>query len=187
MLFNFKKIVFFFLFSLYSFNLWAETPTKIESIIDSPDLITEDLITELVQLLQKKENNFDEVALFLDQKMASYIDFDYLIRWSTGKDFRYLTPQQKQRLNYQFKRMVLTAISDRFTGYPLTQIKFLPITKVTEEQATAPVLLQEVEGQSDILNFRFYPSKTGWKIFDISHNGHSLLNFYRQYFDKARH
>ncbi|MCU7868794.1 MAG: ABC transporter substrate-binding protein, partial [Candidatus Thiodiazotropha sp. (ex Lucinoma borealis)] len=32
------------------------------------------------------------------------------------------------------------------------------------------------------IDFRFYRSKAGWKVFDVSANGNSAIAFYRQHF-----
>ncbi len=152
-----------------------------QAIIDSPDLIIKALIKQLLILSQ--ENNLPSLVTFLQQKMASYIDFDYIAQWSLGRNYRKLNPQQQQRLKTKLTQFILTAISERFEGYQTQQIQFLPVQLTDPEQATTTLLIQEIDGQVDAINFRFYATQSGWKIFDITHNGHSLLQAYHRYFN----
>jgi ABC-type transporter MlaC component len=173
----------FLLYPLYSAAdaIMQTNETMEEKIIDSPDLIIESLITELLTI---PTEDFATLVPFLHQTVAPYLDFDYMTQWIAAKEYRKLNQQQKQQLKTTLTRFVLTSISERFNGYQSNQIQFLPIQDIDLEQASSTLLIQEMDGQIDSLTFRFYATQQGWKIFDITHNGHSLLQAYRHHFDK---
>jgi phospholipid transport system substrate-binding protein len=42
----------------------------------------------------------------------------------------------------------------------------------------------QASGYPASIDFRFYQSNEGWKIFDVTANGNSALAYYRQYFNR---
>ncbi len=178
------KKLFIFLLLFNSSILFAnEIPQDKSDIIDSPDLILDSLLTDLVKLLQTKPLDFERLGVFLQKEFADYMDFDYIARWTVGKYYRYLDERQKTELIDQLKKFILGAIADRFMGYQLEQLHFLPAERGNQGEVHVAVVVDELMTTSTPIVFRFYHANAHWKIFDIAVNNHSVLNYYQRYFN----
>ena len=167
-----------------SFNfVYADATSQANNdIIDSPDLILDSLLTDLIKLTQKKPLDFQKLSQFLQKNMANYIDFDYISRWTAGRYYRYLDPTQKQNLSNQLKQLILNALADRFIGYQVDELHILSTERGQNGEVHVHIALDEATGESPPLLFRFYHTQKSWMIFDIALNNHSLLNYYQYYF-----
>lgn len=126
------------------------------------------------------------LVTFLDHEVAPYFDFEYMARWAAGSLYRRLTPEQNQRLAQKLKHMFLDALARNLGTYarPLPRIDVFPARagqSGNETSVDARVVTDS--GLVVQLQFRFYWSDSGWKIYDVSANGASAVAFYRGYFN----
>jgi len=122
------------------------------------------------------------IAAFLDQEIAPYFDFAYMARWAGGRMWQRMTPQQRRDFEGQLQQLFLGALTQRLTRYGGQQIRVLRSRPGRDNEVTVGVAIQNPQGYPARLNFRFYHSSDGWKVFDVSANGNSALMYYRQYF-----
>ena len=122
------------------------------------------------------------IATFLDREIAPYFDFSYMAQWAGGPLWRRMTPQQRREFEGRLQQMFLGALTQRLTRYGGQQIRVLRSRPGRNNEVTVGVAIQNPRGYPARLDFRFYRSDEGWKVFDVSANGNSALMYYRQYF-----
>lgn len=125
------------------------------------------------------------LVTFLDHQVAPYFDFEYMARWAAGSLYRRLTPEQNQRLAQKLRHLFLDALARNLGTFarPLPRIDIFPTRPGRSgNEATVDARVITDSGLMVQLEFRFYWSEHGWKIYDVSANGASAVAFYRGYF-----
>ncbi len=127
----------------------------------------------------------EEVRLFLDREIAPYFDFSYMARWAGGRSWRYLGEARRLELEQQIKVDFLTTLAMRLSGYEGQQVRILRTRRDDVNQATVMVGVLNPGRYPAQLEFRFYRSPEGWRVFDVSANGSSAIMHYRTKFNRA--
>ena len=125
------------------------------------------------------------LRMFLDREIAPIFDFAYMARWAAGPMYRRLNEDQHARMTAMLRDLFLGALARNLGSYarPLPRVDVFPARFSGDgEQATVHSRVVADNGLLVRLNFRFYWSGRGWRIFDVSANGASAVGFYRGYF-----
>lgn len=131
--------------------------------------------------------NADEVRAFLDQEISPFFDFDYMARWAGGPIYMQMNEEERADFAAKLKGLFFAALARNLGTYaePTPAIDIFPARAKgygREVTVTARVTPQGPGALPVRLDFRFYPSRAGWKIFDVTANGTSAVTYYRNYF-----
>ncbi len=131
---------------------------------------------------QQGSSNPESMAAFLETEIAPYFDFAYMAKWTAGPTYRNMSEQQRSQLEQDIKSMLLASLSQRLGRYDNQDVRFFKPRRVAQNEVKVRVGILQAGGYPTKIDFRFYRSESGWKVFDVSANGASALSFYRQYF-----
>jgi len=150
-----------------------------------PALILKQGLQRLIAFIGSKERpDSRRIAAFLDQEIAPYFDFDYMARWAGGRLWQEMTPQQRREFEGQLQQRFLGTLAQRLGGYGGQQVRVMRARQGRNNEVTVDVAVMNPGSYPSRLKFRFYPSRDGWRIFDVSANGSSAVMYYRQYFSQ---
>jgi len=125
------------------------------------------------------------VHAFLEREIAGDFDFRAMSRWVAGPYYRRITGPQRERLSAKLHGLFFHAIARNLGTYarPLPRIDIYP-TRAGRSRAVRTVRVRVIptSGFAIRLDFRFYRSKAGWKVFDVAADGASAIAYYRRYF-----
>ena len=148
-----------------------------------PGEVLREGVSKLLQFLRQQERQNPELmAMFLEQEVAPYFDFAYMAKWTAGPSYRNMNEQQRALLEQKIKKMLLSSLSQRLVNYSNQDVRFFQPRRVGQNEVKVRMGILQASGYPTSIEFRFYRSESGWKIFDVSANGSSALSFYRQYF-----
>ncbi|MCU7872235.1 MAG: ABC transporter substrate-binding protein [Candidatus Thiodiazotropha sp. (ex Lucinoma annulata)] len=148
-----------------------------------PGTVLREGMTNLLRFLrQSEEPNPQMISAFLEQEIAPYFDFDYMATWAAGPMNRRMNEQQRTELAQKIKVMLLGTLTERLAKYNNQEVRFFRPRRVGENEVKVRVGILQSGGYPANIDFRFYRSKAGWKVFDVSANGNSAIAFYRQHF-----
>lgn len=125
------------------------------------------------------------IRAFLDEEIAPHFDFAAMARWAAGPLHHRLNATQREHLTERLKELFLGALARNLGAYaqPLPRIEVYPSPAPPwVDQTTVRALVIPRNGLRIQLEFRFYRTPGGWKIFDVAANGASAVAFYRNYF-----
>ncbi len=154
--------------------------------VATPDQLIRQGVNRLTGFLMGVENASPEaVREFVEMELAGFFDFEYMSRWAAGPFYRRLSDAQKAAMTAKMKDMFLGAVAQHLGSQqlPLSRVDVYPARPgrtVNESDVLTQVFTHNSRMQ---LNFRFYWSQTGWKVFDVSANGASAVAFYRRFFN----
>ena len=133
---------------------------------------------------QEQQPSEREIAAFLDHEIAPYFDFSYMARWAGGKMWRGMSPDQRRNFESRLQRMFLGTLAERLTSYGGQQVKVMRARRGRPNEVIVGVAVINPRGYPARLDFRFYRSSEGWKVFDVSANGTSAVMHYRKHFNR---
>jgi phospholipid transport system substrate-binding protein len=126
-----------------------------------------------------------EKALELaEAKILPHVDFEEATRLALSRAWSQASAEQKRKLVAEFRATLLRTYTNAMSAYSASQAKYLP-PRSKAQGAEATVRYQFLrEGSAPLqVAYELRRSGTGWKIYDISVEGISLVLTYRTEFD----
>ncbi|MCB1856845.1 MAG: ABC transporter substrate-binding protein [Gammaproteobacteria bacterium] len=133
---------------------------------------------------QDERPSREAIALFLDQEVAPYFDFAYMAKWAGGRAWRHLGPERQAELEQTIKIDFLSTLAQRLAGYDGQQVRIIRTRRGSGNEVSVMVGILNPGSYPAQLEFRFYRSSRGWKVFDVSANGSSVVMHYRSEFNR---
>ena len=152
----------------------------------TPDQIVQQGIDNLTHFLASAtQPRAAEIRAFLDQSIAGYFDFPYMSKWAVGPYYRRLTNSQKTSISNHLADTFLMALARNLGtfAHDMPTVQVFPATRGrTSNEVVVPTRVLLDSSFMLQLEFRFYWSPEGWKIFDVAANGSSAVAYYRRYY-----
>ncbi|GAB3184460.1 MlaC/ttg2D family ABC transporter substrate-binding protein [Hydrogenophaga aquatica] len=157
---------------------WAEGET--------PEALIQRIAGELIEQVKNdraiQAGDLAKVVALVDSKIMPHVNFTRMTASAVGRFWRQATPEQKQRLQEEFKTLLV-----RTYAGALSQLKDQTLTlkpSRSRPEDTEVVVRSEVRGKGDPvqLDYRLEKTPSGWKVYDINVLGVWLVETYRGQF-----
>lgn len=150
-----------------------------------PAEVLEQGLNRLIDFMgQEQRPGRKRQVMFVERQIAPYFDFDYMARWAGGQLWRQLDKGQRYQLKTQLKQQFLATLVQKLSAFGGQKVNVLRVRQKRGGEVSVGVIIMNPQGYPAKLNFRFYQSSTGWKIFDVSANGNSALMHFRRHFKR---
>lgn len=118
-----------------------------------------------------------------NQIIMPHVDFQRMSSWVLGKHWRRATAEQKQQFPAQFRSLILRTYATALSEYTDETISYLPLRATDNAtDVTVRTIIERSAGPSIPVAYRMHQTQQGWKVYDISIDGISLVNNYRRSF-----
>lgn len=156
----------------------ADTPSA-EALIQQ---VSNEVIDTIKGDKALQSGDVSKIISLVDTKVMPNVNFPRMTASAVGRYWREATPEQKARLQDEFKLLLV-----RTYAGALTQVKDQTVQlKPSRAQPTdnEVVVRTEVKGKGDPiqLDYRLEKTDSGWKIFDVNVLGVWLVDQYRSSF-----
>jgi phospholipid transport system substrate-binding protein len=178
-------------------NLWRNIPPAICLIAatqsfaaeTAPDAlikgITSDVIAAIKQDKDIRAGNTAKIDALVQAKILPYFDFERATREAVGFNWRQATPEQRSELTAQFRTLLMRTYSGTLASYRDQIIRFKPVHMTPADTDVTVQSEVEQSGSPAIgIDYELERTDSGWKIFDVSVDGVSLIANYRTTFDE---
>lgn len=166
------------------------TPIRAE---DMPDKILSEAASEIQGLLKKNHAAYkaDRKKLYkmVHEKVLPHFDFSAMSRLVLARYWRTADEDQRGRFTLAFRDLLVRTYATAFLKYTNDKIKFLPFRgKPGDKRVVVKTEIQPAAGGPAIpIDYRFYNKGKGWKVYDVTIDGISLvLNYRNVYAEKIR-
>ena len=119
---------------------------------------------------------------FLETEIAPYFDFEYMTRWAAGPAWRRMEPEQRTMLQERLEASFMTTLAQKLTTYTNQPIRYFTPRGQNRNDVSVSAWIMQPNGYPTRMEFRFYKSGSGWKIFDVKAAGNSAVVYYRNRF-----
>lgn len=164
-------------------------PTTALAISEEPvELIrmtTEQVLGKLAQAPQIKSEP-EQLKHLVEESIVPSIDFVRLSRLTLGKHWRTASTEQRNRFTSEFKLLLMRTYSTSLTEYSGQDIEYIPLKETPDgKRSTVRTKLHQPSGSPVTVDYSLYKSGNGWKIYDVSIEGISLVVNYRSSFGQV--
>jgi len=156
---------------------------------DSPVDTIRDGARQVLDLLkQDNGKNTRQIRQQVEAVAIPQFDFQRMTALAVGRGWRTATPEQQQELTQEFQTLLVRIYTSTMTRYKGTQVdvKPNPILANSGREATvkSEVTLPNSSDKKPVsIDYTLYKTTQGWKIYNVSVEGASLVTVYRNQFN----
>lgn len=152
----------------------------------TPDALVRQISVDVIETAKADKaiqaGDMSRIISLVDAKVIPSVNFEIATRSAVGPKWREATPEQRGKLQTEFKTLLL-----RLYSGALAQVKdqTVEVTKTLPVQGSTQVVVQtEVRGKGEPikLDYRLDKSTEAWKIIDVNVGGIWLVQNYRTQF-----
>jgi phospholipid transport system substrate-binding protein len=165
--------------------LFLATATRADVL--SPDVLIKNTASEVLDIVRAdkelRAGNQKRLLELVDAKVLPHFDFERMTRLAVGKSWRAATPEQKQSLMKEFRILLVRTYTKAFTSYRDQTVEIKPFKldpAATEVTVKTAIVKPGGGGQQPILvDYDMEKLPDGWKVYDLTVEGVSLVTSYR--------
>jgi phospholipid transport system substrate-binding protein len=161
---------------------WAQTD-------EAPDALVRRLSTEVLDAIKSDKaiqaGDIAKVIALVESKVLPHINFERMTASSVGPGWRQATPEQRKRLQEEFKTLLVRTYAGALTQVTDQVIAVKPLRAAPEDKEV--IARSEVKGRGDPIQLDYRLEKTpgqgaGWKIYNINVLGVWMVETYKSQF-----
>ncbi len=155
-----------------------------------PDELVRKVTTDILESVQKDKQlqagDRKKALALAEEKILPLIDFEEATRLAVGRAWRTATPEQRNRLETEFRRMLVRIYWNALGVYQGQTMRVLPV-RMQPGATETTVRNQYIRPGKPPASVDYAMRKTadGWKIYDITAEGISLVLTYRSEFEQV--
>ena len=153
----------------------------------APDELVRTTSREVIEILKtdKEARSGKRLLDLVDAKVLPHFDFTRMTRLAVGKNWRNATPEQQQSLVREFRTLLVRTYSSALATYKDQVIDVRPVKlNAGDTEVTVRTQVQQSGGQPVQIDYAMEKKPDGWKVFDVTVAGVSLVTNYRSTFDR---
>lgn len=149
-----------------------------------PDQIVKDNVNRLIELLKANRDTYarDHKKLYamVHEQVLPHFDFRVMSRSVLGRYWREASDEQRDRFVNEFRDLLVRTYATALLKYTNEEVRYLPF-RFNANDKTAVVKTEVVQqgGPAIPIQYSFYQTESGWKVYDVTIEGISLVTNYR--------
>lgn len=156
---------------------------------EAPDAMVKRLSTEVLDTIRADKaiqaGDMNRIMTLVDAKIMPNVNFQRMTASAVGPGWRQATPEQKKRLQDEFKTLLVRTYAGALQQVTDQTIVLKPMRAAPEDKEV--VVRTEVRGRGDPIQLDYRLEKTpgeglGWKIYNLNVLGVWLVETYRSQF-----
>jgi phospholipid transport system substrate-binding protein len=176
-----SKLLAFFAALAVSMSVFAQQDIAPDQLVQK---ITDEVLAAVKSDKDLAAGDKQKALKLAEDKVLPYIDFEHSTRLAVGRAWNTATPEQKKKLVGEFRSMLVRTYSNGVGAYQGQTLKVLPSRgKADPEDTTVRTQFSRPGGQPLPIDFAMRKTEKGWKVYDITVEGVSLVLTYRSEFD----
>lgn len=150
-----------------------------------PDVLIKGTSVEVLEIVRNdkelREGNQKKILELVDAKVLPHFNFERMTKLAVGKAWRTATPEQKQALITEFRTMLVRTYTKAFTSYrdQIIEVKPLKMAGDATEVTVKTEIIKPGAQQPVLVDYDMEKMPNGWKVYDLTVEGVSLVTSYR--------
>ncbi len=152
----------------------------------APDALVRDLSVEMIDAVKSdpaiQAGDVAKVIALVDAKVLPYLNFQRMTASAVGLPWRQATPEQKERLQAEFKLLLVRTYAGALSQVKDQTVHMKPFRAHADDDEV--LVRTEVKGGGEPIQLDYRLEKAGdsWKIYDVNVLGIWLVNQYKSAF-----
>ena len=153
---------------------------------EAPDALIQRVSAEVLDAIRSDKEvqagELRKVLALVDSQVMPHVNFKRMTASVVGRNWRQATPEQQQRLQDEFKALLIRTYSGALSQVNDQRLNVKPLRAAPGDVEV--VVHTEVIGRGDPvqLDYRMEKTPTGWKIYDLNVLGIWMVETYRTQF-----
>jgi len=156
---------------------------------EAPDAMMKRLSDEVLAIIKSdklvQSGDINRIMQVVDSKIMPNVNFQRMTAAAVGPAWRQATPEQRQRLQEEFKVLLVRTYSGALSQVSEETVSIKPLRAAPTD--TDVVVRSEIRGRGDPIQLEYRLEKTpgqgsGWKIYNLNVLGVWLVETYRSQF-----
>jgi phospholipid transport system substrate-binding protein len=160
--------------------------TVAQARMQSPEtfikMITADVFAAVKADAAIRSGDLTKLNQLVDTKIMPYVNFQRMTASAVGHGWRQATPEQRQRLQAEFKNLLLYTYSGAAAQIKDQTIEYRPVRSRPEDTEVVVRTLVRGQGEPIQIDYRLEKAADGWKIYDVNVLGAWLVQTYQSSF-----
>ena len=119
----------------------------------------------------------------VDQIVLPNFDFELMSRWVLGRAWQQATPEQRRRFTEEFRTLLVRTYAKALLEYSNEEVRVPPQPAASGNETTVRTEVQPQTGRPIQINYSMRLGDAGWKVYDVTVDGVSLVTNYRSTFN----
>ncbi len=149
-----------------------------------PDQLVKDNVARIIELLKANRDTYarDHKKLYamVHEQVLPHFDFRVMSRSVLGRYWREASEEQRDRFVDEFRDLLVRTYATALLKYTNEEVRYLPF-RFNPNDKTSVVKTEVIQqgGPPIPINYSFYQTESGWKVYDVAIEGVSLVTNYR--------
>jgi len=153
----------------------------------APDALVKKVTLEVVGIIKNdkdiRSGNREKLIDLIGTKVLPHFDFQTMTATAVGLGWRKATPEQRARLTEEFKTLLVRTYASALAAYSDQRFDFRPLhARPSDTDVTVQVRVIQSGAQPISIDYGMEKTSAGWKVYDVSVGGVSLVANYRTEF-----
>ncbi|VVE56654.1 putative phospholipid-binding protein MlaC [Pandoraea iniqua] len=155
----------------------------------APDALVKQTVSEVMAAAKTDPNiqrgDLNSITKLIETKIMPHADFAKTTQLATGPAWRNATPQQREQLTTEFKKLLLYTYAGAIAQIRDQQVEYKPFRAQPGDTDVAVNTSVLNNGQPIELDYRLYKTASGeWKLYDLNVLGAWLIQTYKTQFSE---
>jgi len=150
----------------------------------APDELIKSTAQDVLEIVKQDKDiqagNQKKILDLVDAKVLPHFDFVRMTQLAVGKYWRTATNKQKQALVTEFRNLLVRTYTKAFTVYRDQAIEMKPFKMAADAtEVTVKTAISKPGAPPVPVDYEMRKTGDGWKAFNVSIEGVSMVNSYR--------
>ncbi len=154
--------------------------------VKPPQEVVQDTSARMIDALRKNSatlrQDSSRIYELVDQIVLPNFDFELMSRWVLGRAWQQATPDQRRRFADEFRTLLVRTYAKALLEYSDENIRVPPQPPASGSETTVRTEVQPKTGRPIQINYSMHLGNEGWKVYDVTVDGVSLVTNYRSTF-----
>lgn len=157
----------------------------VHAAVPDPDVLIKETAREVLDIVSSdkelRAGNQKKILELVDAKVLPHFNFERMTKLAVGRSWRTATPEQKQALMSEFRILLVRTYTKAFTSFRDQTVEIKPFKlDPAATDVTVKTAIVKPGGQQPILvDYDMEKTPDGWKVYDLTVEGVSLVTSYR--------
>lgn len=153
----------------------------------APDALVKGVTDDVLAIVRADKDiqsgNTHKAVALAEAKVLPHFNFPHMTALAVGKEWRQTTPAQQKSLIDEFRTLLVRTYSKALTEYRSQTIDFKPLKMAASDtEAVVRSVVNQPGSKPVQIDYNLERTEQGWKVYDISVAGISLVTNYRSSF-----
>lgn len=167
--------------------VWMAAPAWAQNTVETPDTLIKRLTSDVLDTIKAdpalREGNTARISQLVDATVMPHVNFRRMTSAAVGPMWRQATPEQRERLQQEFKLMLIRTYAGALKQVSDQRVVVKPLRAAAGDKDV--LVRTDVVGNGEPVQLDFRLENTdgkGWKIYNLNVLGVWMVETYRTQF-----